>query len=165
MDKGWHPPRPVAVLVALTAALLMVLVFVYLFSGPPDWNFVVLASLPMAIFLGTVLLVAVKQRYILSSQHRITGMGFREAAVLLEGALTDGGLAPVTRRGRWIGFPYEAMRFDLKGGLELTVVNGINRPVIFLGPDHDGTRPELERVKGIVDGALEGMAARPPSRP
>ena len=150
---------------ALTTALLCVLAFLYLFSGPPDWSLVVLASLPISILLGTILLLAVKQRYSLSSQHRITGMSYRNVIVLLERALTDGGLTPHTRKGRWIGFPYEGLQFDLKGGLNLTVVNGINRPVLYLGPDREGTRRELERVKRIVDKTLEGMEARPPSRP
>ena len=87
---------------------------------------------------------------------------FRAADLLgpLEKALRDAGLEPAARKGL---NPYWTT-LDLKGGLNLTVIDAGPRAVLYVGPDRDETRRDVEGIKRVVDKALAGMEAQPPSR-
>jgi len=96
------------------------------------------------------------------SQRRIIRARAMDLLDPLNVALKDGGFEPVARRsGATLFFAEEGTTFDLKDGLNLTLVDAGARTVLFLGPDRDGTRRDVEAVKGIVDTVLDAREARP----
>jgi hypothetical protein len=100
------------------------------------------------------------------SQRRIVRARAMDLLDPLNEALKDGGFEPVARSsGVTLLFAEGGTTFDLKDGLNLTLVDAGTRTVLYLGPDRDETRRDVEGVKTIVDRVLEGMESQPPSRP
>ena len=119
-------------------------------------------SIPVLLALGVLLAIMLygiiswkrrQMRDIWYSSRTFVTLKATDLLGPLEKSLRDAGLEPAARKGlnpSWT-------TLDLKGGLNLTVIDVRPRAVIYVGPDRDETRRDVEGVKRVVDKALAGI--------
>jgi hypothetical protein len=158
MTPVWRQPildRLAAVIIAIGVMLPVAMFLLLGLALTPV--FIAAAALVVVLPIVEVAILRRRMQDIWRSQRLLVTSGPEDLVGALEGALRDAGLAPGRRSVARTPWEPEREVLELAGGLNVTVITAPRGQVVYVGPDRGGTRPEVERVKAIVDGALEGL--------
>ena len=129
----------------------------------PIWILYIAGPL-LVIFLIYFFFIRLQRLPTWSSHYRTLEAKSVDPMGPLETELREANLGPSTKKGEashgtswWV--------LDLNNGLNVTVTKKNGSFTISVGPIRSDNRNDITHVEQMIDRTLEGMEARPPSRP
>ena len=157
----WHVPTYARTFIKMVLSVMAVVVIggllIFLLAGVYG---------PLLFLIGFAVFYLSVYRWqevdVWHSQTRWVDMGPSAATKPLVTALGEAGFGPASRKPRGYFSGREA--YDLKGGLNVTIVDYQESCQIYVGPDNVQTHRDVENAKWVIDKTLAALEAPPTSR-